>query len=211
MADPRPEHVRAISWLNESSEGNFYLLRVEAIKVGESPPAPLLTLIVGPSQEAREVGDTKRELAERHMIRRGFWVQLLERARVETQLHANISPGYENWIGTSAGVRGLGLNYAVRQHEAQAELYIDRGKDCEQENKAMFDALHQSREAIDAAFGGPLLWERLEGKRACRISKVIDTGGYKDEEKWPEMHEAMIDAMICLEKALRPHIDELEV
>ena len=35
VADPRPEHVGAISWLNESSSGFFYLLKVEAIKIGE--------------------------------------------------------------------------------------------------------------------------------------------------------------------------------
>lgn len=56
VSDPRPEHVRAISWLNESSAAGFYLLKVEAVKIGESPAAPLLTLIVGPSEESREVG-----------------------------------------------------------------------------------------------------------------------------------------------------------
>ena len=32
VADPRPEHVRTISWLNESSSASFYLLKVEAIR-----------------------------------------------------------------------------------------------------------------------------------------------------------------------------------
>ena len=41
VADPRPEHVSAIAWLNESSAANFYLLKLESIKIGESPPAPL--------------------------------------------------------------------------------------------------------------------------------------------------------------------------
>ena len=46
-----------------------------------------------------------------------------------------------SWIGTSSGVRGLNLNYTVTQHECAAELYIDRGKDGEAENKAIFDQL----------------------------------------------------------------------
>ena len=33
VSDPRPEHVRAISWLNESSSAAFYLIKVEAIKI----------------------------------------------------------------------------------------------------------------------------------------------------------------------------------
>ena len=28
VSDPRPEHIRAISWLNESSSASFYLLKI---------------------------------------------------------------------------------------------------------------------------------------------------------------------------------------
>ncbi len=45
VADPRPEHVGAISWLNESSSAEFFLLKVEGIKIEDSKPAPLLTSI----------------------------------------------------------------------------------------------------------------------------------------------------------------------
>lgn len=39
VADPRPEHVAAISWLNsEVSSTAFYLLKVEAIKIGDLTP-----------------------------------------------------------------------------------------------------------------------------------------------------------------------------
>jgi hypothetical protein len=155
VADPRPEHVNTITWLNESSAAAFYLLKIEGIKIGDSPPAPLLTLIVGPSEETREVGVTKKELAERYSIRERFWAQLLEKAKEKTKLHATISPGQYGWVGTGAGRRGLGFNYSVRQHEAKVELYIDRGKDAEQENKAIFDTLAKSKESIEAAFGGP--------------------------------------------------------
>lgn len=174
VADPRPEHVGAISWLNESSAAAFYLLKVEGLKIGNSPAAPLLTLIVGPSKESREVGETKKELGERYIIRHRFWAELLERAKEKTKLHAAISPSHYGWIGTGAGKRGLGFNYVVRRHQTDVELYIARGKDAEEENKSIFDSLAASREAVEAAFGESLEWERLEGKRACRISKYIE-------------------------------------
>jgi hypothetical protein len=211
VSDPRPEHVQAIAWLNESSAAAFYLLKVEAVKIGDSPPAPLLTLIVGPSEESRQVGMTKKDLAERYGIRRRFWTQLLEGAKAKTKLHAGISPGQHNYIGTGAGRYGLAYNYVIRQHDGDVELYIDRGKDAEDENKAIFDRLIQSRERIEATFGAPLDWQRLEGKRACRIKKNIALGGYRDEPQWPEVQEAMIEAMIRLEKALKPHIDKLKL
>ena len=63
VSDPKPEHLASISWLNESSSANFFLLKLEAIKIGDSPPAPLLTLIIGPSEEGIEVGKAKKEIA----------------------------------------------------------------------------------------------------------------------------------------------------
>jgi hypothetical protein len=208
VSDPRPEHVGAINWLNETSAASFYLLKIESMKIGDSPPAPLLTLIVGPSEVGREVGKKKEELAERYGIRKEFWTGLLERAKKRTSLHANILPGQYNWIGTGAGRYGLGYNYAIRQHDGQVELYIDRG--VQEENKAIFDSLLSSRETIETDFGGALDWQRLDDKRASRIAHVIGLGGWRDEAKWPEIQDAMVDAMIRLEKALRPHIARLK-
>jgi len=210
VANPRPEHVSAVAWLNESLSASFYLVKVEAIRIGDSDPAPLLTLIVGPSEESREVGEEKKELAVRHILRRKFWTALLEMAKAKTKLHAGISPGTANWVGTGAGMSGLGLNYVVRQHDATVELYVDRGPDAGDESKALFDSLAGHRDAIESAFGGALEWQRLEGKRACRIKVDVTLGGYVDEEKWPVIHEAMVDAMVRFEQALKPFIAKLK-
>ena len=207
VADPRPEHVSAISWLNESSSASFYLLKVEAIKIGDSEPAPLLTLIVGPSEEARGVGETKKGISERHVLRRKWWSALLDRVKGKTKLHSNLSPGSFSWISTSAGKRGLEYNYAVVQHAAQVELYIYKGKDSTKENKALFDALAEHKAEIEQDYGSRLEWQRLETKQGCRIVERFLGVGYRDDEdQWPKTHDTMIDAMVRLEKAFAPHI-----
>lgn len=211
VADPRPEHVGAIGWLNESASENFYLFKLEAIKIGDSTPAPLLTLIVGPSEEGKGVGKTKKEMAERYLIRERFWTQLLNYAKDKTKLHSNISPGKHSWIGTSAGKQGLAFNYVLSKHEGRVELYIDRGKDSEEENKDIFDQLFTNKDKVEAVLGGNLEWERLEERRACRIKQQFKLGGYRDEDKWPEIHELMVDAMIRLEKSLKPYIKKLAI
>jgi len=207
VASPRPEHVSAIGWLNEATSTPFYLVQVEAVKIGDSPPAPLFTKIVGPSVEAQAAGQTKKEMSERYTIRKRLWTLVLATAKGKTKLHSSISPGVYNWIGTSAGVRGLSLNYSVRQHDTQVELYIDAGD--HETNKGMFEALHVKKEVVEKSFGEALEWQRLEGKRACRIRHRIEIGGWRDESKWPDIAEASVDAMIRLEKALRPHIKKL--
>jgi hypothetical protein len=209
VSEPRPEHVRAVSWLNDSAAADFYLVKIEGIRIGASPPAPLLTLIVRPSAEGRQAGEVKRELAEGPGIRRRFWTGLLERARQRTSLHAAISPTDVSWLGTSAGRSGLELNYSVTQHTGQVELYIDRG--AQAANTAIFEQFVACKDEIEKAFGDALDWQPLEGRKACRIRWRTDQAGYRDEEQWPALEETLIDAMIRLERALRPHINSLQV
>lgn len=212
VSDPRPEHVAAVAWLNESSSAAFYMVKVEAVRISESPAAPLFTLIVGPSAEAEQVGQTKKEIAERYGIRKRWWAQLVERSARVSKLHAHITPGEYSWIGTSSGIRGLNLNYVVNQDESSAELYIDRGKDAVDENKSIFDQLYASKDTVEKAFGGPLSWERLEGKRACRIRYTQLGGGYRSpEDRWPELQDGIISAMSKLEQALKPHLKQLKL
>ena len=188
------------------------MVKVEAVRIGDSPAAPLFTLIVGPSEEAKDAGQTKREIAERYNLRRRWWTMLLERASRVSKLHAHITPGDYSWLGASAGIRGLNLNYSVTQEECSAELYIDRGKDSEQENKLIFDQLYANLEAIEQTFGGPLNWQQMEGRRASRIRYSRKNGGYRSpEEQWPEIQDSIIQSMNKLEKALRPFLKQLKI
>ncbi len=102
--------------------------------------------------------------------------------------------------------------YQLRKHDAQVEVYIDRGKEAAEENKAIFDKLIRSRKRIETTFGDELEWQRLDDRRACRIRKLFAYGGYREEEeKWPELQDALIDAMVRLEKAFKPHVAKLSV
>lgn len=209
-SNPQPEHINAITWLNESSSNEFYLIKVEAVKIDDSCPAPLFTLIVGPSEEGREVGKIKEKRAERYEIRERFWTKLLDKAKTKTNLHSTISPSQYGWIGTTRGMGGLNLNYAVREHSAQVELYIDRGKDSKDENKQIFDLLKENQTEIEKSFGDKLEWQRLDNRRASRIRKEITTGGWKDEEKWPLIHEELIKKMIAFSKAIKPYLKQIK-
>jgi len=149
----------------------------------------------------------KKDKAERNTNLKRFWTQLLSYARSKSDLHANISPAESSWVGAGSGVRGLGFNYVVAKHEARVEIYIDRGANNDEENKTIFNQLHLHKDEIEEQFGGPLEWQRLDGKRACRIKKAIVLGGYRtDESQWQPIFQSMVDAMIALEKAIGPHI-----
>jgi hypothetical protein len=151
----------------------------------------------------------RQDRVERHGLRDRYLKSLLVRAKGRTPLHANVTANGEGgWVGVSAGYSGMAFNYVTMQKEGRSELYIARAS--EEANKRIFDALHARKAVIEAAFGSALLWERLDGRKACRISITTSRGGYRDDEQsWPQSQDEMIEWMIRLERVLSPHLQEV--
>lgn len=209
-SDPRPEHIRAMAWLNEASPPDiaFYLVKVEAYRIGDSFPAPVFTKIVEPSVEAKEVGQQKEELAQRHVDRLDFWTGLLTKAKVRSQLHANVSPRKDNWVGTSGGLPGVAFNFVILMDDSRVEMYIDRGAGWRNWNKGLFDLLFEQRAAIEEDYGGSISWERLDEGRACRIAGYLRTGGLRDRANWADIQDQLVDAMLRLHSSLESRTQE---
>lgn len=207
----RPEHATAINWLNEISppDTSFFLVKVEAYKIGDSEPAPLFTTICGPSLEAKQIGEQKQNLAERHLKRLDFWKQLLEKAKSKTNLHSNVSPSKDNWITAGAGKSGMGWSYLITMNKGSVELFIDRGLDKKDETDKIYEGILNDRERIENQFGGPLIWDKVEGRRVCRIKSLCEIGGLKDTDLWDPIQEDLIDKMIRLEKALKQSLSKV--
>jgi hypothetical protein len=207
--DPRPEHIKVMEWLNEVTPPDmaFYLIKVEAYRIGDSPPAPLFSIVAGPSEEGKAAGRVREEMAERHKLRWEFWQELLDKIRAQNiSLHANLSPTTDNWLSTGAGKSGLYYTYKITKNWTAVEFNIDRGPGREEETERIFQELYDKREEIEEKFGGPLEWDRVEGRRARAIRCKLEGGGLADQEKWPEIQEAMIEAMQRLYRAVHRHL-----
>jgi hypothetical protein len=166
--------------------------------------------IVAPPREDPSGQNGPQGRPQRYDLRKKFWEGLLGRPKAKATRHADLSPSEFGWIAAGTGVRGLPLVYVIGQDEGRVELYIDRGAGKAAENKRLFDRLHSEKNEIEKTFGGELSWQRLDEKRACRIAHSLMVGGYKsDESGWPEIQDAMIDAMIRLENALGPQLKRL--
>lgn len=146
---------------------------------GEKPPVPEPIL----DPEETPVGTADRPI--RDQARFQFWQRLLAYANTQSDLHSRISPNRFIWIG--ARRHGQWWNYNVLQDETRAELYIDAPDVTD--NKALFDRLAIDKDGIEADFGGPLQWDRLDDRRASRIRYSV-SGGWADESTWPGAIEA---------------------
>lgn len=207
---PRSEHVKAVAWLNDSSSASFYLLKAQAVKIAGSLPAPLLTLIVGPSADSKAISTRKQEFAENDEILRQFWTQLIQKLKERRiTLHSNLSTTKNSFLGTSANLNSLMLSYVIRKRDSQVELYIDKYS-TEEQNLEVFNHFLASKEAIENAYGGELVWQELPNIRAKRIASILGEGGLDDRDNWDIIQDKMIDAMGRLHKALKPYIANLK-
>jgi hypothetical protein len=214
--EPRPEHQRVIDWLNGNTGENFafYFVKVEAIRIGESPYAPLFTVLAKPDVQTKQTGILKQELAEREQVERyqkrnEFWIGLLEKSNGRTALfRGRTPPARHYYIGVSAGKRGISLNYVILKDGAEVSLYIDV-KDKER-NKSIFDKLYGEKEAIEKDIGAPLNWNPMYGSRASRIYLAIQYGGLHDPSTWPELQDEMVETVIRFDQVFRPRLTKMK-
>jgi hypothetical protein len=211
-SDPTDEHQAVIAWLNEITPADlsFYLIKIEGIKIqGQESVAPLFTVIEGPTEERKKIGAEKKEFAQSHAVRQKFWTQFLEEMNKQSTLCQNIgSTTKDNWMGIGIGKSGIGLNIVISRSYARTEIYINRG-DIE-ENKDTFDKLAASKDAIEKAFGGPLIWERMESKVTSRIKHQLDGVNVFNEDDWPKMIAFLIDGAIRMHKAFKEPVQNLK-
>ena len=179
-------YIRLAEWVWNPSRLNLN---------GEKPPIP--EPITDPEEEAAETVDRP----DRHEARLAFWIRLLAYSNEQSDLHARISPSRYHWLGTRR--HGQWWNYVVLQNETRVELYIDAPVAAD--NKTLYDRLHAQRAAVEAEFGGPLSWQRLDDKRASRISFTV-SGGWVDDRTWSSAVEQGAKAMQKLYGALSQRV-----
>ena len=162
--------------------------------------------MIGMAEKTQDDLDSLKGLKSRHIIRREFWLKMIQEINQKSNLFQNISPSKYNWISAGSGVRGIGFNLAVSKAYGRAELYIDRGN--KDQNQDIFDKLFSQKDTIEQEFVGNLVWERLEDKRACRIKAETPSNVF-EKENWPEMIEFMCDSMLQLEKVFKKPIKKI--
>ena len=100
------------------------------------------------------------------------------------------------------------FNYIINYKHARIEFYIDF-KD-KQMNKRYFDKFIQFKDELENKVGETLVWDRLDENRASIIRQMIDDDGLKDKNRWPELQDKMIQAMIKFQQTFKPYINKFD-
>jgi hypothetical protein len=143
----------------------------------------------------------RRERAGQEDLKIRFLQALLVRAQGRDVAHAGRTPSAMGDLKGSIGRAGFSINYFTRKTDTRVELLIQT-----EDAKQQFRQLVTCKEAIEAAFGGSLVWQEKEASRQTRVFHTVEGGYQSPEVDWPRIHDDLIDAMIRLDAALRPHV-----
>lgn len=165
------------------------------------PPPEAAEYMIGMSEKESEEKAAAGDLKRRHKLRFEFWGQILDAMRENGPTpFQNISPSKDHWLNAGSGVRSCSFTMIFARDEMRVEIGLTRS--IQDENKWMFDQLQKRREELEATFGAPFEWLRLDDKKASRIVYRKPVSGY-DQNNWPEMIDWFVEYVPKLEATFK--------
>ena len=209
VSDPRPEHVNAVSWLNESNLAAFYLLKIEVVQIGDSAPAPVLTQIVGPTDSTGQIASVRQEISDRGVARKALFAKFIEAADEYDKTFAGRTPPAGPYLGASSGIGGVQYVFGMRGKMTSVILWIEKGKAWGTWNETVYEKLLERREEIESTFGHELEWEAVKSNRSRKLIFRIQSGGWKTSDLWDEVTKLTVDEMVKFRGAIDPLLKEV--
>ena len=183
----RDEHRQVLEWLNRRTDAEirFFVVVVEVVRIDESRPAVLFKPVVSPNEWQR----VTRETAERQASPRGEAYLTLRFASTNS-VRSTVSLGPDR-PATELVLILVGRVWRELRHRicsrrrVRAEIYIDQ--DDAETSKVLFDTLLAQKVDIEREFREPLVWERLDDRRASRIAVYREGNIIQSEEELAEI------------------------
>lgn len=174
----RPEHAKAVQWLNDNANIDAYLFQVEAIKIDDSRPAPMFTQIVGPSDLSQRVKEARQAESVRDRKLRSFWHLLLPRV-ADTCRSLNVWQDTpipkDHWASVKVP-RAAHTSWVIRsnKHKTHVDLYVD-GPNA----KGNQSYLQEFKSRLPALLS--LEEDRKPDRKAAKLTRSLE-GGWDSEE-----------------------------
>lgn len=165
----REEHEQAINWLNDNTteDANFFLLQVEAWKIGDSLPAPRFNIIAKPNDWAKTIKQSAsgNTISELKLQQQAFFDKVVEYGKDHAphiKSWQNSQPQHWHDIRIGSSKAHISLTVNSRERRVGAEIWIGNDKE-------LFHKLLSKRDSIESKLGYELNWQELPSKKASRI------------------------------------------
>jgi hypothetical protein len=202
----REEHRQALEWLNQRTDTDteFFGVVIEVLQIDDSRPAYNFKPVVFPNEWQK----SKRSQAVGSVSGKGeayrqYYQPLIDELREKHKFTGARVAQPQNWYAFSSGVSGIHVSAVFAGNDtARVELYIDL-RDFET-NKALFDWLHGQKDTIEKECGFTLSWERLDERRASRITVSRSGSIESGAEDLEEIRKWQIQRLLIFKKLFGP-------
>lgn len=174
------EHRKAIEFLNNTSKNSigYFLLEIEAWRIGDSDPAPKFNVVEAPNDWGRLINDPT--LTPTSKLCQRFWEGFNAYAS-ERQDFLNVfklrKPQPQNWCDFAIGRSGVWMSASVSDYykRIRVSAYVSRKHE---ENLVLLENIA----SLSKTMGADIEMGQSEDK-TLNISRDFDI---RDESKWPE-------------------------
>ena len=188
----REEHEQAINWLNENTteDANFFLLQIEAWKIGDSRPAPRFNIVAKPNDWAKTVKQsaTGNTISDLKLKQQDFFELLRKYGEDNAQVVRSWRKTQpQHWYDISIGTSQAHLSATINSRDLLVgmEVYISN-------NKELFHKLFGHKDSIENQLDMQLDWQELPDKKASRIIATRQ-GNFLDEQESQELIQWLVE------------------
>ena len=144
----------------------------------------------------------------KHTLYKEFWGKLLPICNILTPLFANRSTSQDSRLYAGSGISWVSYAFVITKSYCATELYL--WHKVAEENLKIFDYLYLYKDAIEKAFGTCLIRDKLEGKKATRISYRLEGVNITRKEDRDQMIEFLTTHMVKLYAACDHYIKKIK-
>lgn len=182
----------ALDWINTSTDDGLRAFGVEVafVRIGDSPPAPWLTVVTGPAQPAStSPADTPVDPTPDPLAYGEFWESCRQRISVEHPRWTRTRTAPTDAVfTTSTGLPGISLQMVAEPKGPQVRLLLDAPDP--RLNAARFRRLAEAREAFEGTVDAPLTWRAPDttiDDTTCIATRTDHLVDLSDPRTWPAM------------------------
>lgn len=211
----REEHRAAVDWLNAHTpdDFSFFAVELELFQIGSSPAAPHFHIIAKPNEWSRHITQRARQLNEsatneRQQRYMEFWGAFGDYLSEHDPSYSRRTPSKDYWWTFGIGRTGFSLQVSAggRDHWIAAALDCNIDPD-----KLVFDDFATEKIEIEAEFGEPLRWLRIDEAKAWQINLIWRDVDPMDQSRWDEYFAWYWDKMQKLRRVFSDRVRSVDV
>lgn len=209
-------HRAALDWLNSITDERyaFFGVEVQAVRIGDSMPAPQFNLVAKPNSWTRAVlapsggSDDTQPLSKVALSNIDYWEQF-HRAALEAgaPLRRIDRPLKDTNYWVTLADKGNAYLSVYRSHAKRPSIGAFLGL-YNEPLTFVSERLVAQKEALDSAYGEPLDWSTNREGVVSKVINKIAIADPNDRADWPRQHEWMIDQLKRFERVFGPPVTD---